>query len=63
MFEHVGLQPLQFSGDFLYLAVVFLVLAIVAAVVGAQDIAGVSMAVAKWMVIIFVVLAIISLLL
>lgn len=56
--------PLQmFGGDFLYLAVVFVVLAIVAALVGARDIAGISMAVAKWFVIIFIVLAIVSLLL
>jgi uncharacterized membrane protein YtjA (UPF0391 family) len=56
--------PLQmFGGDFLYLAVVFVVLAIVAALVGARGVAGVSMEVAKWFIIIFVVLAIVSLLL
>lgn len=55
--------PLQFTGNFLGLAVVFFVLAIVAALLGARDIAGVSMEVAKWLVIIFVILAIISLLL
>jgi uncharacterized membrane protein YtjA (UPF0391 family) len=54
--------PLQvFSGDFL--AVVFFVLAIVAAVFGARGIAGVSMTVAKWFVIAFVVLAIVSIVL
>lgn len=57
------LLPLQFSGDFLEWALVFIVLAIVAAAVGAQGIAGISMTVAKWFIIIFVVLAIISLLL
>ena len=57
------LAPLQLSGDFLYLAVVFFVIAIIAAVVGAQGIAGVTMTVAKWFVIIFLVLAVISLLL
>ena len=57
------LVPLQFSGDFLYLAVVFFIIAIVAAVAGAQGIAGVTMTVAKWFVIIFLVLAVISLLL
>lgn len=56
--------PLQmFGGDFLYLAVVFVVLAIIAALVGARGVAGVSMEVAKWFIIIFVVLAIVSLLL
>ena len=57
------LIPLQFSGDFLYLAVVFFVIAIIAAVVGAQGVAGVTMTVAKWFVIIFLVLAVISILL
>lgn len=52
-----------FSGDFLWLAVVFIVLAIVAALVGARGVAGLSMAAAKWFIIIFVVLAIISLVL
>lgn len=55
--------PLQFTGDFLYWAVVFFILAILAAVVGAQGVAGVTMTVAKWFVIIFIVLAIITLIL
>lgn len=55
--------PLQFSGDFLYLAIVFFVLAVVAALFGARGVAGVSMEIAKWLVIIFVVLAVVSLLL
>lgn len=55
--------PLQAGGGFLELAIVFFILAILAAVVGARGVAGVTMAVAKWFVIIFVVLAIISLLL
>jgi len=63
MYEQLVLQPLQFSGDFLYLAVIFFVLALLAAIVGAQGVAGVSMAIAKWLVIIFIALAIISLLL
>jgi len=54
---------LQFGGDFLYLALVFFVLALVAGVLGAQGIAGLSMDIAKWLVIIFIVLAVISLLL
>ena len=56
-------MPLQFSGDFLELAVVFFIIAIVAAVLGARGVAGLSMTVAKWFVIIFLVLAVISLLL
>lgn len=55
--------PLQFSGDFLQWAVIFFIIAIIAAVVGARGIAGVTMTVAKWFVIIFVVLAVISILL
>lgn len=57
------LVPLQFTGDFLYWAVVFFILAIVAAAVGARGVAGVSMTVAKWFVILFLVLAIITLIL
>lgn len=59
-----GLVPLQaFSGDFLYLAVVFFVLAVLAAAVGAGGVAGISMEIARWFVIIFLVLAVISLVL
>jgi uncharacterized membrane protein YtjA (UPF0391 family) len=54
---------LQFSGDFLELAVVFFVIALVAAVLGARGVAGLSMTVAKWLVIVFLVLAVISVLL
>lgn len=63
MFEHVVLQPLQLSGDLIPLAIVFFVLALVAALVGAREIAGTSMAIAKWLAIIFIALAVISLLL
>lgn len=55
--------PLQFSGEFLQWAVIFFIIAIIAAVVGARGVAGVTMTVAKWFVIIFIVLAIISLIL
>lgn len=64
--EHVadaGLIPLQFSGEFLSLAILFFVLAILAAAVGARGIAGVSMEIAKWLVILFVALAVIALVL
>ncbi|MCU4719157.1 DUF1328 domain-containing protein [Halapricum hydrolyticum] len=52
--------PLQFGGGFIELAILFLVLAVVAAILGARGIAGLSMQIAKWLVIIFVILAIIS---
>lgn len=55
--------PLQSSGGFLEYAILFVVLAIVAALLGARGIAGISMTIAKWLVIIFVVLAIVSILL
>lgn len=55
--------PLQFGGNLIELAVLFLVLALVAAVLGARGVAGISMSIAKWLVIIFVVLAVVSLLL
>lgn len=41
------------------LAVVFLILALVFYILGARGIAGLSMKIAKWLVIIFVVIAII----
>ena len=63
MFETLVLQPLQLGGDFLSLAIVFFVLAILAAIVGARGVAGVSMSIAKWLIIIFVILAVLSLIL
>ena len=42
------------------LAVLFLVLALVAFILGARGIAGFSMDVAKWLIIIFVIIAIIA---
>ena len=49
--------------DLIYLAVVFLILALVFFILGAKGIAGFSMGIAKWLVIIFVVIAIITFLL
>lgn len=63
MFETLAFQPLQFTGDFIALAVIFFVLALIAAALGARGVAGISMAIAKWFIIIFVILAIITLLL
>lgn len=53
----------QFSGGFIELAILFVVLALVAAVLGASGVAGVSMTIAKWLVIVFLVLAVLSILL
>ena len=52
--------PLQFGGDFLWLAVVFFVVAIVAAAVGFNGVAGISASAARLFVIVFVVLAVIA---
>jgi len=60
MLDTVSVIALQFGGDLIGLAVLFLVLALVAAVVGASGIAGLSMDIAKWLVIIFVVLAVVT---
>jgi uncharacterized membrane protein YtjA (UPF0391 family) len=49
--------------DLIYLAVIFLVLALVFYILGARGIAGFSMEIAKWLVIIFVVIAIVTFLL
>jgi uncharacterized membrane protein YtjA (UPF0391 family) len=45
----------------LTLAIGFFVLAIVAGILGAHGVAGMSMNIAKWLVIIFIILAVISL--
>jgi len=42
------------------LAVFFLILALIAYILGARGVAGFSMEIAKWLVIIFIILAIIS---
>ena len=46
--------------DLIGLAVILLVLALVAFILGARGIAGFSMEIAKWLVIIFIVLAILT---
>jgi len=46
--------------DLIGLAVLFLILAVVAYVLGARGVAGMSMQVAKWLVIIFIILAIVT---
>ncbi len=47
----------------LSLAIAFLILALIAALVGMRGVAGISMEAAKWLVIAFIILAIISYLL
>jgi uncharacterized membrane protein YtjA (UPF0391 family) len=61
--EALAPVPLLFSGDFLYYALVFFVLAIVAGVVGMGDIAGISMEIARIFVVLFIVLALVTLIL
>lgn len=61
--ETASYAPLQFGGDFLSLAIAFFVLALVAALLGARGVAGLSMEIAKWLVLIFLVLAVVSLVL
>lgn len=61
MLDLIVLQA--FSGEFLELAIIFFILAIVAGLAGAGGVAGLSMTIAKWLVIIFIVLAVISLVL
>jgi uncharacterized membrane protein YtjA (UPF0391 family) len=45
------------------LAILFLILALVAYILGARGIAGFSMNIAKWLVIIFIIIAIVAFLL
>lgn len=49
--------------NLIWLAVLFLILAFIAYILGARGIAGFSMEIAKWLVIIFVILAIVAFLL
>lgn len=42
------------------LAVLFLILAFIAYILGARGVAGMSMGIAKWLVIIFIILAIVT---
>ncbi len=46
--------------DLIGLAVLFLILALIAYVLGAKGVAGISMTIAKWLVLIFIILAIIA---
>lgn len=56
--------PLQFfTGDFLSLAIVFFVLALLAALVGLRGVAGISMEIARIFIFVFLILVIITLIL
>jgi uncharacterized membrane protein YtjA (UPF0391 family) len=57
---NVTFQPLSVAGGFIELAIFFIILAVIGAVLGAQGIAGLSWDIAKWLVIIFIVLAVLS---
>jgi uncharacterized membrane protein YtjA (UPF0391 family) len=48
--------------DLLYLAVVFFVIALILGIMGSRG-AGISMDIAKWLIIVFIILAILSLVL
>jgi uncharacterized membrane protein YtjA (UPF0391 family) len=61
--NQLTIQIQVFSGEFIELAIVFFVLALVAAALGARGVAGVSMEIARWFIILFIVLAVITLLL
>lgn len=64
MDTHVSCTQIRQRGEplmaLLALAVAFVILAIIAAVLGAGGIAGMSMNIAKWLVIVFLVLAVLS---
>ena len=51
------------TGDFLHFAIVFFVLAIIAAAVGASGVAGISMEVARIFVLLFIILMVVALVL
>jgi uncharacterized membrane protein YtjA (UPF0391 family) len=54
-----GLFIMGMFMNLIWLAIVFLILAFIAYILGARGVAGFSMEIAKWMVIIFVILAIV----
>jgi len=44
----------------LELAVLFIILAVVAAILGARGVAGFSLSIAKWLIIIFIIVAVLA---
>lgn len=64
LFDTVVWTPLQlFTGRFLTYAIVFFALALVAALVGFRGVAGISMEIARLFILVFIVLAIVTLVL
>lgn len=64
MVAHTAAIPAQlFSGEFLQYALGFFVLAVIAWAVGARGIAGISMEIARLLVLVFLVLALLTLVL
>ena len=57
----VGLLPFQFSGGFLGWAIAFFVVAVVAGIAGFRGIAGLTMGIARILVVVFLALAVVSL--
>ncbi|MDS0220047.1 DUF1328 domain-containing protein [Haloarcula sp. S1AR25-5A] len=55
--------PLQSGGGLLYYAIVFVILAFVAGIAGFRGVAGLSFRVAKFLVVIFLALALVTFLL
>lgn len=53
-----SIRALQFGDGFLWLSIIFVLLAVLAAAVGASGVAGLNMAIAKWFILLFVVAAI-----
>lgn len=61
--EALAPAPLLFSGEFLYYAIAFFALAIVAGLAGMSGVAGLSISVARIFIVVFIVLALVSLIL
>lgn len=59
----VAATPLQGGGSLLWLAIVFFVLALISAFAGFRGVAGISMEIARILVFVFIVLAILTFLL
>jgi uncharacterized membrane protein YtjA (UPF0391 family) len=58
--DGAALVPAQLGGDLIGLAIAFLIPAIVAAIAGDSGIAGLSVTIATWLVVVFLFLAIAS---
>jgi uncharacterized membrane protein YtjA (UPF0391 family) len=56
----INIQGCTEMADLLYLAIVFFVIALILGVLGVRG-AGISMDIAKWLIIVFVILAVLSL--